>query len=147
VATLSSSASAEVFDGQQRLTTVTILLALLRDLSEDPDLRGNIDKLVTEPGNKVRRLAPKPRLTLRMRDFGFFRQYVQTKEATKALRPYQEMLPADAQKAVLRKAEAMHAILAEWSEERRLNLVQMLGEPEEGRSPPPIRTAVLSSPT
>ncbi|WP_405476615.1 DUF262 domain-containing protein [Streptomyces sp. NBC_00009] len=123
------NAPAEVIDGQQRLTTLTILLALLRDLTEDPDLRSDLDKLVTEPGNKVRRLDPKPRLTLRIRDAGFFQQYVQTKGATEALRILkEETLPTDARKAVLRNAKALHAILADWSEERRLDLVQMLGE-------------------
>ncbi|MFJ9360744.1 DUF262 domain-containing protein [Streptomyces mirabilis] len=123
------NAPAEVIDGQQRLTTLTILLALLRDLTEDPDLRSDLDKLVTEPGNKVRRLDPRPRLTLRIRDAGFFQQYVQTKGATEALRTLkEETLPTDAQKAVLRNAKALHAILADWSEDRRLDLVQMLGE-------------------
>ncbi|MFE1334470.1 DUF262 domain-containing protein [Streptomyces microflavus] len=122
-------APAEVIDGQQRLTTLTILFALLRDLTEDVDLRSDLDRLVTEPGNKVRRLAPKPRLTLRMRDAGFFQQYIQTREGTEALRSLKEgSLPTDAQKAVLRNAAALHAILVEWSEARRLDLVQMLGE-------------------
>ncbi|MGW5428318.1 GmrSD restriction endonuclease domain-containing protein [Streptomyces sp. NPDC004059] len=116
------NAPAEVIDGQQRLTTLTILLALLRDLTEDPDLRSDLDRLVTEPGNKVRRLAPKPRLTLRYRDASFFQQYVQTKGATEALRTLgEEKLPTDAQKAVLRNTKALHAILADWSEERRLD--------------------------
>ncbi|MGW3329118.1 DUF262 domain-containing protein [Streptomyces rubiginosohelvolus] len=122
-------APAEVIDGQQRLTTLTILFALLRDLTEDADLRSDLDRLVTEPGNKVRRLAPKPRLTLRMRDAGFFQEYIQTREATEALRSLKEEdLPTDAQKAVLRNTAALHAILADWSEGRRLDLVQMLGE-------------------
>ncbi|MFE2581132.1 DUF262 domain-containing protein [Streptomyces sp. NPDC059378] len=109
------NAPAEVIDGQQRLTTLTILLALLRDLTEDPDLRGDLDRLVTEPGNKVRRLDPKPKLTLRFRDAGFFQKYVQTKGATETLRILKEVtLPTDAQKAVLRNAKALHAILTGW---------------------------------
>ncbi|MDR6974209.1 hypothetical protein J2X68_000887 [Streptomyces sp. 3330] len=120
---------ADVIDGQQRLTTLTILLALLRDLTDDADLRSDLNRLITEPGNKVRRLAPRPRLTLRQRDAGFFQQYVQTSGGTEALRELNEAtLPTDARKAVLRNATALHAILGGWSEERRLDLVQMLGE-------------------
>jgi hypothetical protein len=67
---------AEVIDGQQRLTTLTILLAALasRMTGSQKDTLANYIK---EPGNEFENLEPKPRLTLRERDRRFFEQYVQ----------------------------------------------------------------------
>lgn len=73
---------AEVIDGQQRLTTLTILLAVLvdflpEDSDEDAEQKKNLRTYVIEPGNKWEGLQAKPRLTLRQRDNDFFRKYVQ----------------------------------------------------------------------
>ena len=72
----------EVIDGQQRLTTLTILLAVLvnflsGETDEDAEQKKNLKTYVIEPGNKWEGLAAKPRLTLRERDNSFFRKYVQ----------------------------------------------------------------------
>ncbi|MEP4921969.1 MAG: DUF262 domain-containing HNH endonuclease family protein [Roseibium sp.] len=73
---------AEVIDGQQRLTTLTILLAVLVDFlsadsDEDAEQKKNLKTYVIEPGNKWEGLEAKPRLTLRERDNDFFRKHVQ----------------------------------------------------------------------
>ncbi|MFD7276673.1 DUF262 domain-containing protein [Streptomyces sp. NPDC059862] len=118
---------ADVIDGQQRLTTLTIILSVLRDLTEEPELRDELDRLVVEPGAKIRGLAPRRRLTLRSRDADFFEKYVQTKGAVDILLTLkEEALRTDAQKAILRNATVLYRSLTELSEESRLELAQML---------------------
>ena len=71
--------SSEVIDGQQRLTTLTILLAALA-MNVDSDEQKTLQEYIIEPGNQFEDLSPKPRLTLRERDREFFHHYVQSLE-------------------------------------------------------------------
>jgi len=66
----------EVIDGQQRLTTLTILLSVLA-FNMQGTQRDTLCKYILEPGNEFEGLEPKPRLTLRERDKAFFLKYVQ----------------------------------------------------------------------
>lgn len=103
-----------MIDGQQRLTRLTILLAVLRDLTDDPGLRADIEPFIAEPGSRVRGLAAKPRLTLRPRDNEFFSTWVQTTGAIAellALKP--DALATDAQRAVQANSAAIREVLAE----------------------------------
>ncbi len=67
---------AEVIDGQQRLTTLTILLSALTHLSSGK-IRDAFNRYLCEPGNELEGLAQKPRLTLRERDRDFFKSHIQ----------------------------------------------------------------------
>jgi hypothetical protein len=72
-------AKSDVVDGQQRVTTLTLLLAAIAAaLSRDEEWRGQFDNFVREPGQKALKLAPKPRLFPRKKDQSFFEKYVQT---------------------------------------------------------------------
>jgi len=66
----------EVIDGQQRLTTLTILLAALTSHFSG-ELRSDFESYLREPGRASQGLLPKPRLALRERDRLFFADYVQ----------------------------------------------------------------------
>jgi hypothetical protein len=55
----------QVVDGQQRLTSLMILLACLRDLIEDTDLKSNIQNVLVSPKNKMMRINEKSRLLVK----------------------------------------------------------------------------------
>lgn len=57
-----------VVDGQQRLTSLMILLACLRDLISVAKTKGDLQNLIIQPEDTVRDIAEKDRLTVRDHD-------------------------------------------------------------------------------
>ncbi|MDD4962953.1 MAG: DUF262 domain-containing protein [Gallionella sp.] len=75
---------AEVIDGQQRLTTLTILLSALT-AQFSGSLRADFENYICEPGRASQGLEPKPRLALRERDREFFADHIQALQLDKLL--------------------------------------------------------------
>lgn len=119
---------ADVIDGQQRLTTLTILCAVLRDLTTNVALRADIHRFVEEPevvwDNKVAR----PRLRLRKRDASFFKKHVQVDGSiAELLKISDQGVDTEAQQAIRDNAAALHKVLSGWAEAARTELFKMLG--------------------
>lgn len=118
---------ADVIDGQQRLTTLSILLAVLRELSENPQVRSEMHEYIVEPGRITSGISSNPRLHLRDRDRDFFTRYIQEQGQLKELFALSDaQLKTDAQKAIRNNAILLHDRLAQLSEDERMALIMML---------------------
>ncbi|MET7879874.1 DUF262 domain-containing protein [Micromonospora profundi] len=111
---------ADVIDGQQRLTTLTILLAVLRDLAKDDEVAVVLRDMVLEPGVALDGIKAKPRLLLREQDSGFFKKYVQTPgRLDDLLNLSDHALANDSHRAVRDNAKALRERLSSWTGEKR----------------------------
>lgn len=118
---------AEVIDGQQRLTTLTLLLSLLRDLATDDELRRDIHKLIEEPAVGWEDKAARPRLELRPRDSQFFLEYVQQQGSTLGLVELSDNIPeTDAQFGLRDNAKALYEELQDLTPELRKDLFRLI---------------------
>ena len=91
-----ASPEATVVDGQQRLTTLTLLLSALRESISNAQMQSDVTSCIYEKGNLARGTKPRYRLSLRERDREFFKDNVQHENSLKSLAASSDKLP-DAQ--------------------------------------------------
>lgn len=72
-----SNRHADVIDGQQRLTTLSILFSVLADTFQTESRKSACKKYLQEEGDELAGIAAKPRLFLREWDQPFFNKYIQ----------------------------------------------------------------------
>lgn len=119
---------ADVIDGLQRLTTLTILLAVLRDLAQSELLAKDIHELITEEKKAWSKSAgTRSSLTPRPQDIDFFRAHIQEHGTTAGLALLTDAVAdTDPRRAISNNGKALYAVLAERSEDDRLALLQLL---------------------
>lgn len=118
-----ASPDATVVDGQQRLTTLTLLLSAIRATINDGAVQAGITKRIYEHGDVVSATAASYRLSLRERDRDFFRQYVQHEDGLAKLIQLNSTLPS-AQERLRANARVFMAGLAELEQSELIRLVQ-----------------------
>ncbi|MFP1602968.1 DUF262 domain-containing protein [Microbacterium sp. 2216-1] len=98
----------DVIDGQQRLTTLTLLFSVLRELSAGP-IAHELATLVMEPGSALAGIPARPRLDLRKQDAAFFRKYVQeTGRMHELFALTDNLVPSESQRAIRDNAKALY---------------------------------------
>ncbi|HET7562819.1 MAG TPA: DUF4357 domain-containing protein [Rhodanobacteraceae bacterium] len=119
------SPDAEVVDGQQRLTTLTLLLAALRTALEDDRARKGLSKLILEEGDVISGTQNRYRLALRERDNAFFREYVQDEGGIAKLVRLDGKL-SDSQHNLRENAKLLLAGMIALPDAERLRLAQFI---------------------
>lgn len=118
------SPESEVIDGQQRLTTLTILFAVLRDLTSESEIKFERDSYVRQRGSRDRGTEDRMRLSLRDSDQTFFRDNVQTSGATLTLHPSSQL--EGAQQRIVENTIRLRTRLEKEDAGRRDDLVRFM---------------------
>lgn len=116
---------ATVVDGQQRLTTLTLLLSAIRASVTDAAMQSDITSCIYEKGNLVKGTQARYRLSLRERDRDFFRQYVQHENGQLKLIELTSQLP-DAQARIRANAQVFMVALSKLTPAELFRLVQFI---------------------
>jgi hypothetical protein len=116
---------ATVVDGQQRLTTLTLLLSAIRATVQNAQVQIGISKRIYEQGDVVSATEPTYRLSLRDRDRVFFRDHIQHEGGLTKLVALNAKLP-DAQARLKANAQVFLDGLSKLDEVKLTRLVQFI---------------------
>jgi hypothetical protein len=121
-----SQPEAEVVDGQQRLTTLTILLSALRQSITTPAYSGGMTDYLYQEGKPLEGTPNRYRLKLRERDAEFFRIHIQDADKIAALKKLNAGQLSDSQQNIRANAMLYLEALGKMSEEQRVRLAQFV---------------------
>jgi hypothetical protein len=119
-----NSPHSDVIDGQQRLTTITLLLSALRAHFTATEATG-ITQLIYEKGNPILRTEDRFRLSLRSRDEEFFQNNIQREGGFAKLIALGD-LNSDSRQNLRNNAQLFDDRLKEMKQSERLALAQFI---------------------
>lgn len=117
---------ADVVDGQQRLTTLTILFSVLRTLTDEEKRKNEIDEYILTKANELAGRAEGFRLRLRPQDSQFFEEHIQKHDGIKKLLNGGTAEFFDSQKRIYENAKFLQDKFRSYTPERRHLLMQFL---------------------
>ncbi len=117
--------ASQVVDGQQRLTTLTMLLCSLRELA-DEDVKSSLDGRIRQKSDPVTQVPEVVRLELRRQDRNFFHRYVQSEGGIQSLLESTPKTEGDSQERICENVRFVHEKLKALSPEERMKLATLL---------------------
>lgn len=121
-----SSSLVQIIDGQQRLTTLTMLLCVLRELSYDDRTRDDLDVYVRERGNTIAGTQDRFRLSVRDRDLQFFRENVQAPGGILGLLNEGDVKRTDSQSRMFDNTKLLYEKLVDLGKDNRERLAMFI---------------------
>ncbi|UXZ95116.1 DUF262 domain-containing HNH endonuclease family protein [Pseudomonas phytophila] len=116
--------ASRVVDGQQRLTTLTLLFSVIRDLTEGAEKKAQRESYIKQVANEDEGIPEALRLQLRQKDQGFFETHIQTRGATNQL-PSLDGL-TDSKARIVENAKLIRYRLEAMDEKERDELLRFL---------------------
>lgn len=121
------SPDAEVVDGQQRLTTLTILLSVLRELVPSiPDLKVELRDYIYQKGKVSAKTSDRYRLVIREQDSQLFREEIQKGVDKDKFLDKKVAGLSDSQKNLILNTQLLIKKLEELPETERIRLIQYI---------------------
>ncbi len=98
---------ADVIDGQQRLTTLSILFSVMADSFKDQTCKNDFKIYLQEKGNQFVGLTAKPRVFLREKDQKFFEEYIQNVKLDELMKKDPATLDTEAKKHIQKNCRVL----------------------------------------
>jgi hypothetical protein len=118
---------AQIVDGQQRLITLTILLAALRAVVP-AEYAESITRRLYEPADPLNNIPARYRLRPKERDTAFFQQFIQSENAIQRMQGQLHTDLTESQRNMYENGLLYLRLLNEMPEARRVRLAQFLAQ-------------------
>ena len=121
-----SEPQSEVVDGQQRLTTLAMILCVLRDLAPDQELRDALDRRIRQKGDVLNETKDQYRLNLQEHNRRFFDDNIQTQHSIIELVGSDTACFTDSQQRIATNVVQIHRELMKLTDTQRKSLAKFV---------------------